>query len=155
MTTSAMRNSSENFNDDTHIGVIPKGIRAPNGILPRSASEMTFSHLQQMEKNYCKLGDDKIKRPDKSDNVRKIKVASFNGLNLDDRIDLDSDSVFAGRRDVSNPDSIREKQIVSSRGSIRGMKNRVRAGLATFLEQCNENSVSVNFLKSVYSELYD
>ena len=108
-----------------------------------------------MEKNYCKLGDDKIKRPDKSDNVRKIKVASFNGLNLDDRIDLDSDSVFAGRRDVSNPDSIREKQIVSSRGSIRGMKNRVRAGLATFLEQCNENSVSVNFLKSVYSELYD
>lgn len=140
MTTKNMRNSSENFTDDSRIGVVPKGKRTPNGILPRCASEMTFSHLQQMERNYCKLGDDKIKRTDKKDKNRRIKVASLNGLNLDERIEQDTDSVFAGRRDVSDPNSIREKQIVSARGSVRGFKNRVRAGLATFLEENRENS---------------
>ena len=142
MSTSAMRNSAENFSDDSRIGVIPKGKRTPNGILPRSASEVTFSHLQQMEKNYCKL-DDKIKRADKKGNRSRIKVCSLNGLNLDERIELDSDSVFAGRRDVSDPNSIRERQIVSARGSVRGFKNRVRAGLATFLEHHTENSVNI------------
>ena len=137
-----MRNSAENFTDDSSLGVVPKGKRAPNGVLPRCASEMTFSHLQQMERNYCKLGDEKIKRTDKKDKNRRIKVASLNGLNLDERIELDSDSVFAGRRDVSNPNSIREKQIVSERGSVRGFKNRVRAGLATFLNEYEENSVN-------------
>ena len=144
MTTKNMRNSSENFTDDSRIGVVPKGKRTPNGILPRCASEMTFSHLQQMERNYCKLGDDKIKRTDKKDKNRRIKVASLNGLNLDERIEQDTDSVFAGRRDVSDPNSIREKQIVSARGSVRGFKNRVRAGLATFLEENRENSVSMH-----------
>lgn len=147
--TTAMRNSSENFSDDSRFGVVSKGKRTPNGVLPRCASEMSFSHLQQMEKNYCKLGDDKIKRNDKKEKNRRFKVASLNGLNLDERIELDTDSVFAGRRDVSDPNSIREKQIVSSRGSIRGFKNRVRAGLATFLDQYQENSVNILSLHPV------
>lgn len=45
------------------------------------------------------------------------------------------DEWFAGRRDVLDPTSIDEHMIVSNKGTIRGFKNRVRAGIATFLEQ--------------------
>lgn len=39
---------------------------------------------------------------------------------------------YAGMRDLSQLDKIQEKDIVASDGSIRGVKNRVRAGLANF-----------------------
>ena len=46
-----------------------------------------------------------------------------------------SDSIFAGRRDVKQPSSVQESQIVSEKGTVRGFKNRVRAGIATFWAQ--------------------
>ena len=39
---------------------------------------------------------------------------------------------YIGIRDLSDLDKIEEKDIVSHRGTIRGIKNRVRAGLANF-----------------------
>ena len=45
------------------------------------------------------------------------------------------DPTFAGRRDVRNLGSMTEKQIVSAKGTVRGFKNRVRAGIATFWAQ--------------------
>lgn len=41
---------------------------------------------------------------------------------------------FAGCRDMKNPRSLHEKQIVSAKGTVRGFKNRVRAGIVTFIE---------------------
>ena len=39
---------------------------------------------------------------------------------------------YAGLRDLSDLDKIQERDIVAADGSIRGVKNRVRAGLANF-----------------------
>ena len=39
---------------------------------------------------------------------------------------------YAGLRDLTDTEKIEEKDIVASDGSIRGVKNRVRAGLANF-----------------------
>lgn len=39
---------------------------------------------------------------------------------------------YTGMRDLSDLEKIREKDIVASDGSIRGVENRVRAGLANF-----------------------
>ena len=52
------------------------------------------------------------------------------------------ESTFAGSRDVKDPDTLRDKKIVSAKGTIRGVKNRVRAGIATFLENQDIAKVS-------------
>jgi hypothetical protein len=39
---------------------------------------------------------------------------------------------YIGIRDLTNPDQINEEDIVSEDGVVLGVKNRVRAGLATF-----------------------
>ena len=39
---------------------------------------------------------------------------------------------YAGLRDLSDLEKIKELDIVGPHGTIRGIKNRVRAGLATF-----------------------
>ncbi|CAL1538218.1 unnamed protein product [Lymnaea stagnalis] len=49
-----------------------------------------------------------------------------------------TDVGFAGRRDVRDPTSVKEKQIVSAKGTVRGFKNRVRAGIATFWAQTQD-----------------
>ncbi|ESP03673.1 hypothetical protein LOTGIDRAFT_137010 [Lottia gigantea] len=49
-----------------------------------------------------------------------------------------AESTFAGRRDVKSPATLAERQIVSARGTVRGFKNRVRAGIATFIEPFSE-----------------
>ncbi|XP_055895188.1 glutaredoxin domain-containing cysteine-rich protein CG31559-like isoform X3 [Biomphalaria glabrata] len=46
--------------------------------------------------------------------------------------------LFAGRRDVKDPSTVSEKQIVSDKGTVRGFKNRVRAGIATFWTQAED-----------------
>lgn len=123
-------------NDDTGVGnSCSEGKEHP--VFKRSASEQTFTHLQHMERNYSKLGSGGS-TPRIRDNNRplgSIKVASLNSLNFDETLEKSNDTLFAGRRDVSNPSTLKEKRIVSKRGSIRGYKNRVRAGIATFLDQ--------------------
>lgn len=39
---------------------------------------------------------------------------------------------YAGMRDLSDPDKIQEKDIVAPDGSVMGVQNRVRAGLANY-----------------------
>ncbi|XP_071086798.1 glutaredoxin domain-containing cysteine-rich protein CG31559-like isoform X2 [Haliotis cracherodii] len=51
---------------------------------------------------------------------------------------LDSDPIFAGRRNVRDPSTLQERQIVSPRGTVRGYRNRVRAGIATFLDPISD-----------------
>lgn len=132
-----MRDSNETVHDDSEVGTATnaRAHKGP-GVFKRSASERNFSHLQQMEKNYSKLGDrlSKLKENSKSNGI--VKVASLSSINFHENSDheIDTDH-FVGRRDVSNPTTINERRIVSSRGSVRGFKNRVRAGIATFIEQ--------------------
>jgi hypothetical protein len=46
----------------------------------------------------------------------------------------DPSKTFAGRRDVRDLRQLHERQIVSVRGTVRGFKNRVRAGISTFID---------------------
>lgn len=55
---------------------------------------------------------------------------------------------YAGMRDLSELDKIQEEDIVASDGSIRGIKNRVRAGLANF-----ENPDALQKASSVYQAI--
>ncbi|KAH3692278.1 glutaredoxin domain-containing cysteine-rich protein CG31559-like [Dreissena polymorpha] len=137
--------SDEMANDDVKVGNTNKSnSKDVLHIFKRSASEASIqTTMQQMERNYSKLGATgkspssvRVKVASASASRGKLLVASLNNLDhcLENGNAAD-DTEFAGRRDVSNPGTIREKQIVSSRGSIRGVKNRVRAGIATFLEQ--------------------
>lgn len=138
-------------NDDTGLGVASTCNGGPKEHVAykRSASEVTLSHLQQMEKNYSKLGGGSSPRiREKARPLGSIKVASLNAINFDDGLEKGNDALFAGRRDVSNPSTLKEKRIVSKRGSIRGFKNRVRAGIATFIDQNGYTvcAVQTNFI---------
>lgn len=141
-----MRESNDAVQGD-HKAESPCAARAMQrtGVFKRSVSERNFQHLQQMEKNYSKLGDHGAKQKDdkhlKSNGI--IKVASLSSINFQENGHHGDDPEhFVGRRDVSNPNTINEKRILSSRGSIRGVKNRVRAGIATFVQQ---NGYSRNY----------
>lgn len=139
-----MRDSNEHVQDDS-VRETPCNAHAHQGpsVFKRSASEQTFYHLQKMEKNYSKLGNRCSQIKENVNNNGIVKVASLNCIHFIDNGDLNLEpDHFVGRRDVSNPTTISEKRIVSSRGSIRGFKNRVRAGIATFIEQ-NGFSVSI------------
>ena len=51
---------------------------------------------------------------------------------------------YAGMRDLTALDKIEEKDIVGADGSVRGVKNRVRAGLANYENKEALEKVSVN-----------
>ena len=55
---------------------------------------------------------------------------------------------YVGMRNLSDPDKIDEKDILSSRGTLRGIKNRVRAGLANFENSKALEKVSLRILNS-------
>lgn len=55
------------------------------------------------------------------------------------------ESLFAGRRDIRDPSSVHERQIISAKGTVRGFKNRVRAGIATFWVQSQDPVKKNNF----------
>ncbi|XP_076468559.1 uncharacterized protein LOC143299237 [Babylonia areolata] len=56
-------------------------------------------------------------------------------------VDAESDeeeASFAGRRDLTDARTLEEKKIVSTKGTVRGFRNRVRAGIATFLDHTSK-----------------
>lgn len=130
-----MRESGEpHTQDEVKLGNQPH--QSPPVYFKRSATEISFSNLQRMEKNYSKLGDQGAKQRESFPRVNgKIKVSSLSSLKLDSYPEFEQENAFVGQRDVSDVDTMKEKLIVSSRGSIRGLKNRVRAGIATFIDQ--------------------
>ncbi|GBP39532.1 Glutaredoxin domain-containing cysteine-rich protein CG31559 [Eumeta japonica] len=64
---------------------------------------------------------------EKQFDVEEIKSDSVKGVD-----EIDSVEYFAGIKDFKNEES--PSTIKSSKGTIRGVKNRVRAGIATFLQ---------------------
>jgi hypothetical protein len=125
----------------------------------RSVSEKSFHSL---EKQFSKLGnghgvggcidetDDRelsrLRRHVSAMNCRPLVAATYiaEHPSVHHNGEVAEESYFVGRRDVADPSNILEKQIKSSRGSVRGYRNRVRAGIATFLEQQNGRAVCIH-----------
>ncbi|GAB1604516.1 glutaredoxin domain-containing cysteine-rich protein CG31559 [Argonauta hians] len=84
-----------------------------------------------VEKNYSKLNSNNLYKQ-KNSVTQKPASARFN-INSLNSLPL-TESNFVGRRDMSDPNTLQEIRITSSKGTIRGYKNRVRAGIVTFLK---------------------
>ncbi|KAL4229799.1 Glutaredoxin domain-containing cysteine-rich protein 1 [Mactra antiquata] len=137
-----MRDSTEPIQDDSRVGSNNEARKGP-APFNRRHSEWNFDRIKQMERHYTKLGDRDTNQKEKSKPNGIIKVASLSSIHYTGNGELEHEpDHFVGRRDVSNPNTIKEKRIVSQRGSVRGYKNRVRAGIATFIEQ---NGYSRNY----------
>ena len=70
-----------------------------------------------------------------SEHTRNIRAKG------DDDLTGEAHPFHKSARDVRDPDSLRERPIVSRRGTVRGVKNRVRAGIACFIEQEDSSKV--------------
>ncbi|XP_059174858.1 glutaredoxin domain-containing cysteine-rich protein CG31559-like [Physella acuta] len=66
------------------------------------------------------------------------KTNSHHTYNIIPKAPPIGESLFAGRRDIRDPSSVHERQIISAKGTVRGFKNRVRAGIATFWVQTQD-----------------
>ncbi|KAK3100594.1 hypothetical protein FSP39_022300 [Pinctada imbricata] len=112
----------------------------PTRVHPAIQRSQTEPNLQldwnNLDLKYTKIGRNGYRRKDLSDQLKHLSV---NGLEISSHSmrneNLCGEETYAGRRDVSDPSSVLESQIVSSKGTVRGFKNRVRAGIATFLQQ--------------------
>ena len=62
---------------------------------------------------------------------------------------------YVGIRDLTDLDKIKETDIISYRGTIRGIKNRVRAGLANFENPAALRNVSIvsTTIDSIYPRM--
>ncbi|XP_060070218.1 ankyrin-1-like [Ylistrum balloti] len=106
-----------------------------------STAELDWKNL---DKKLTKLGPSEcvvhsLSDRDLSDQARALTVRDPE-FNVDENQNTSKeDTTFAGRRDVLSPGSIKERPIVSRRGSVRGLKNRVKAGIATFLNHDGNN----------------
>lgn len=96
-----------------------------------------------LEKNYSKLNRNQ-KYKQKRSSVRLIPAPKFY-INAAQTLNSE-ESTFAGRRDVTDPQTLRETRIISEKGTVRGYKNRVRAGIVTFLQ--GQESEEWNYLQS-------
>lgn len=114
--------------------------RAADGVPRRCESEPAMN-WGDYEKKYNKIGKNGYSRKELAQQLQYMSVNDFNSENTGAESNGQCEAsvvrtdTYAGRRDVSDPSSVQEKQIVSSRGTVRGFKNRVRAGIATFLQQ--------------------
>ena len=59
---------------------------------------------------------------------------------------------FTSGRDMKKPDTMREMRIVSTKGTVRGYKNRVRAGIANILDT-EKNKVGLReiYISSIFT----
>lgn len=128
--------------------------RQTTGVCRRSESEpaMDWEHL---EKRYNKIGRNGYSKKELAEQLKLLSVDSDSqttGSNGGSDTNVVGTNTYAGRRDVSDPSTLQEKQIVSSRGTVRGFKNRVRAGIATFLQQQQTGETLVSFLRHISLE---
>ena len=95
-----------------------------NGVIPNGQHKPSFRSKDKPPKV--------LKKPQKE----PVKLFHMNGFSQEGHIAMDEISVtFVGSRNVLEPETLREHKIVSSKGTVRGFKNRVRAGIATFIDQ--------------------
>lgn len=137
---------------------IHNGHAQPESGVPRRVESEPAMNWGNLEKKYNKIGRNGYNRKELAEHLRHLSVDSNSestnlsgnsgggGGTCEPQTNVVRSNTYAGRRDVSDPTTLQEKQIVSSRGTVRGFRNRVRAGIATFLHhQAGETLVS--FLK--------
>lgn len=118
----------------------------------RSKSEASFNvDWNKLDEKYCKLGRNGYTKGELEEHAKQLPLNGINGNvtipfyledeNVQEKDENDSvEKTFAGRRNVLEPASLQEKEILSRKGSVRGFKNRVRAGITTFLRAPPDNS---------------
>ena len=117
-----------------------------------STSERSFCNtLDLARKNLLKTADMKPAKQDGKLEMKQEEIIDENGFHLDEINDVNSKAVneasdslnnFAGYKDIfARTKQDGPAQIKSEKGTIRGVKNRVRDGIATFL-QSNDIKVS-------------
>lgn len=100
-----------------------------------------------LEKNYSKLNRNQKYKQKKRSSTRFIPVVpQFYIDSTVQTLSSDDESTFAGRRDMTNPQTCQETRIISSKGTVRGYKNRVRAGICTFIK--GQQSEEWNYVQS-------
>lgn len=86
--------------------------------------------------------DSDTDKKSKKKGVVNGKDVCINGSSESELYDVESMEYFAGIKDFKNEDSS-PSTIRSAKGTIRGVKNRVRAGIATFLQIQNSPTTKV------------
>jgi len=121
----------------------------------RSKSEAKFNvDWNKLDEKYCKFGRNGYTKGELEEHAKHLSLNGINGNvtipfyladeNVQENGENDSvEKTFAGRRNVLDPASLQEKEILSRKGSVRGFKNRVRAGITTFLRDAPDNSVRI------------
>lgn len=127
--------------------------RGVYGVSERCESQSAMN-WKDRERKYTKIGKNGYNTKELAEQLRYLSVDSDSPNKVSSgccEATVVKANTYAGRRDVSDPSTLQEKQIVSSRGTVRGFKNRVRAGIATFLQnQADETLVSSPALKNRY-----
>jgi hypothetical protein len=121
----------------------------------RNKSEASINvDWNKLDEKYCKLGRNVYTKGELEEHAKQLPLNGINGNvtipfhledeNVQGKGENDSvEKTFAGRRNVLEPASLQEKEILSRKGSVRGFKNRVRAGITTFLRDTPDNSVRI------------
>lgn len=119
----------------------------------RCMSELALpSNWVDIEKRCSKIGHNGYRQKEVNITVKNLPLTHKNGVNLHRGVSApsgepsNSDMFYTDNLNlVTNVRPLQAKQIVSSKGTVRGFRNRVRAGIVTFLEQQNGH-VSMNYL---------
>jgi hypothetical protein len=113
--------------------------------VPQRCEPQSAMNWKDREKKYTKIGKNGYNTKELAEQLRHLSADSDSPSKVSNgscEATVVRANTYAGRRDVSDPSTLQEKQIVSSRGTVRGFKNRVRAGIATFLQhQADETLV--------------
>ena len=118
----------------------PKPPRPPisNGVIPNGQHQQQRTQKQPSFKSKDRPPK-VLKKPHGSGaapSPAPVKLFHMNGFSQEGHVAMDEIScTFVGSRNVQDADTLREHKIVSSKGTVRGFKNRVRAGIATFIDQ--------------------
>lgn len=131
---------------DDNIRVDSSSSEVPVPVTPEELEDENMEvngSISFLEKNYSKLNRNQ-KYKQKRSSTRLIPAPKFY-INAAQTLNSE-ESTFAGRRDVTDPQTLRETRIISEKGTVRGYKNRVRAGIVTFLQGQESEEVRRIFL---------
>ncbi len=114
----------------------PPGAPPPPPKPPKLLTNGVLPNGQHRTPSFKSKDKDKPPKVLKKPSKEPVKIFHMNGFSQEGHVALDDAScTFVGSRNMMETDTLREHKIVSSKGTVRGFKNRVRAGIATFIDQ--------------------
>ncbi|CAD5119762.1 DgyrCDS8357 [Dimorphilus gyrociliatus] len=118
---------------------------------PKSAGKFTLRNSTDgsvLKANNQDIMTESVPPPVAPKPANRIRIPEF-FVNEQHGVDpTKKDRTFAGSRgDVMKPESLHDIKIVSRKGTIRGVKDRVRAGIATFISDGIDKSKNYRLLE--------